>query len=264
VRSPPILLVIIVVSLSSGAHAGNRFWDDAGSGRDAGSTSSTAVALASWGGPWSGYAWSGDVDVYGLPAVGTPGCVESSISGGSQGSALLQFGSAAAGVAFDRSTTTWAVASMEAARPWLTVIGEQTEPGAVGDHTFTTASFPLQATTGDAGAGVDAGAGATALSVDAGCVAGSVGGLDVVDEFDVAIEDGGRLVLSVVATSSSLAFDVIAPTGAKIASLSAGESVDLTGLPAGSYTLSAPAVGLTSVDYVLGIAAGPPGCKPNC
>lgn len=255
-----IVVVLLFVGHSTAADA--PFFNDAGSGRDAGDSAASAVMLSSFGGPWAGVLPFSDVDVFGFPSLTGPACVKAVVTGENQGVARLSLGSASASLPFDASTVQVSVASSEAGTPWLE-LRSTLAAGGPGSYQFTAARY-FPSTNGDAATTTDAGTGAAALPVTEGCVGGTVGGIDRADEFVVDVPADSIVMVSVASTAPTLAFDVLSSSGQVLATVVSGEILDLGGVEAGRYVLSASSSSLSADAYVVGLIFGPPGCKPNC
>lgn len=259
-RIPAILVVVLFVS--HGTAAEGALANDAGSGHDAGDSAASAVQLTSFGGPYAGTLSHQDVDVYALPAVSSPACVRATVSGEKQGVAALSLGDASAELAFAASTVQVSVASSSGSAPLLGVRSTMSTTGPA-SYQFSASRF-YPSTNGDAATGTDAGTGSAALPVAAGCIGGTVGGVDRTDEFVFTLPAGDAVTISVASSSPSLAFDLLSPVGQRIATVAAGQLLDLGSIESGQYVLTASSSSLSADAYVVGLIMGPPGCKPNC
>lgn len=249
-----VLVALMLTVLATSAHADDDWDYDAGTGEDAAGNQASALPVG-WG-TFTGFVWRNDIDWYALPDVGAISCVDMTVTG-VKGAASLMAGGSTVSAPFNRSSARVAVALQGASAVHAKIAGP-TRWADSGEYTVQA----VQVTGASSEPGGDAGNSiADATPSSGGCIGGRTSLVDA-DYYSIPVPEDATITVS-GASLGSVSFTVRSPAGDALATLAPGDVVTLSGLTAGTYTMSASSMSVDSMSYVLA-AILPPPCKPDC
>lgn len=272
----PVVIFFCALLVPSAHAASPYWWDDAGSGRDAGGESSP-LQLPAYG-DYAGYLLPTrhESDWYASP-VGhdAPACVEATVASAPTADATLfvatptdlrrvSLGSAGG------EGARLGLAGSHVAAALLGVANPQSDPSNHGNYTFSLAGIAASGVSRDAGVADAPALFQMAVPVEGGCFGGRIGGIasggDVADAFRVATQSGGNLVVS-FASLGAVELHVHDASGQEIARVPDGGLVVIPLAAGGPTYLRASSLSTASTAYVVGLVLGPPDeepCRPHC
>lgn len=262
------------------ADPSSRYWNDAGSGVDAGNDRASALALAAHG-SYGGYRLPWDEDWFKVAEQGLPTCVVADVTSAVTGQATLELVSPGERRSVTETmpagrSTRIAIAAPAASQTFFGIASAPPSYGDHGSYAFTTSARTTAGIRGDAGTNGDVGGtAASAHPVSPGCTAGTLSPAaalgDKVDAYAFSGSAGDVVVLSFAAAPTSTPMRLELTDGlTTLATLSPGQLVVVTLPASGTYTMTTSAGDLTSVGetlaYLVGLVVGPPGspCRPQC
>lgn len=253
-RASSLRVLLLALTLAAATAQGGSWTHDAGTGEDAPGSAANALPVAY--GSFAGYAWKGDADWYAPPSAAAISCVEHAVTG-LKGTTALQVGTETATGAFNGSTSRLALASQAGGAVRAAVHGPARWSES-GEYAVTLQHLDAAALSSRPDAGDSP---ATATPWSGGCAGGTVSLMDA-DHYSLAVPQEGHLLVS-AASLEAAQFQLRSPSGGVLATLAPGETLSLSGLAGGTYTMSASSMNAGSATYALAAIVQPP-CWPNC
>lgn len=253
-------------------HGSSPYHNDLGSGTDAPSLESGALLVPS-DGSFSGHLLArGDTDWFARPDINGLSCVSLSVTSDAGAAAGL----VSMGADGQRRVTTATVRAGETATisavsrdaaSWRAVLENTSESSAHRAYTMGWRTLLPSSVQGDAGTTADAPA-SGGWSVRPGCIGGTLGGVDVRDEYVFAASPGQRIQIGLAqAIGEGATLTLASPSGDVLTTLTADGVATLVLPESGLYTLTASSLS-SPVTYLLALTFGPDppgsGCKPTC